>query len=239
MEDKLEALIVKTLDYQEHSQLVYFYTPHGMQSALARGVKKMSSALRPYIQVGNHVTLSLSKGKLPTIKEAEKMDTYAQIKSDLVKTTVLNSFLETVSYTVSKEDNHEKLFPFLIKCNQALKDSFNPLELSLLFDLKMLYFLGYGLDFKACHVCGMKEDLVLDTYTGMVSCKLHQELNHVMLDEQDFYPLKYYLYADVTDFESLTLTQETWIKLMHVMDQLYKEQTGTTRKSKKILYTLL
>ncbi|MFW5864978.1 MAG: DNA repair protein RecO [Candidatus Izemoplasmataceae bacterium] len=239
MDKTLEALIIKTLDYQEHSQLVYFYTKSGMQSALARGVKKMNNALRPYIQVGNYLQITLSLGKLPTIKTAEKIDHYPSIKTDLIKTTVLSSLLETVSLCVSKEDDHPKLFNFLIKCFNALKKTNDALELSLLFDLKMLYFLGYGLNFNQCHVCASKDDLYLDTFTGMVSCKMHFDNPHVALNQDTFMPLKYLLYADVTTYESLALPQEASLRLMKIIDQLFVDHLGLKRKSKTLLYTLL
>jgi DNA repair protein RecO (recombination protein O) len=239
VEEKLEALIIRTLDYQEHSQLVYFYTPMGIKSALARGVKKMSSALRPYIQTGNHLLLTLSKGKLPTIKQAEKIDLFPSVKSDLIKMTLLSVVLETLNLTVSKEDDHPKLFQFIIKWINTLKMSDNPLELSLIFDLKMLYFLGYGLQFKTCHVCHSETGLYLDMFTGMVSCKAHTDFSHQTLDEEAFKPLHYYLYVDILDYSPLTLSKETFVRLMQLLDQLFKDQVGIARKSKKILYPLL
>ena len=239
MDGAVLAYILKTVDYQEHSKLVYYYCETGIHSALARGVKKLSSPFRHAIQPGNLVQLTLTKGKLPSVKEAELSTYFFKIKEDLIKSTITSIINELIYYNVSKEDNHHKLFHFVVKLLQRLNDTNDALELLMIFEMKFLYFLGYGIDFKACHVCQSEEALYFNTHTSMVACKVHTELGEHILSEETFLPLKYFLHCDILAYQSLSLSSETLNYLMQIIDGLYAYHLGNHLKSKKILYTLL
>ncbi|MFH5880822.1 DNA repair protein RecO [Liberiplasma polymorphum] len=239
MENVTLAYILKTVDYQEYSKLVYFYTDTGLHSALARGIKKFTSPFRHLIQPGNIVKLTLTKGKLPTLKDAEKTVYYPKIKEDLVKSTITSVINELIYYNLSKDDNHQKLFPFILKTIPIINESESPLEILMIFEMKMLHFLGYGIDFNQCHVCQSKENLFFNSHTSMVTCHAHTTNSDHHLNENDFMPLKYFLHVDISQHKKLELSIEETLQYMKIIDSLYTHHLGNTLKSKQILYTLL
>lgn len=234
----IDAYVLRTIDYKEHGKLMYVYTNTGIQSAIARGVKKMQSPLRHLVQTGMLLRVDFSKGKFPTLKDAEMLHYFKHIKSDLIKTTCVSVINELIYYNVSNDDNHEKLFNFLIKVLHVLDHTDAPKEVLMVFELKFLYFLGYGIQFNRCAQCGKTTDLHLDFYTSMVVCTDHLDHDHDAINEDAFKPLKTYLHVDITTFEPLHLDIKTYKRLEQIIDALYDTHLSSRSKAKKILKTL-
>ncbi len=233
-----EAYILRTIDYQEHSKLIYMYTASGIKSGLARGVKKMQSPLRHLMQTGMLLSVDLSKGKLPTIKDAEMLTYYKSIKEDLIKTTIVSVINELIYYNVSDHDDHQKLFQFIKKVLDALSLSDSPLEILNVFELKFLYFLGYGIQFNRCSACSKVEPLFFDSHSGMVFCEEHLEHHQHALDKEAFAPLQYFLHVDIEKFKPLNLDKQKHQRLQAIIDDLYDVHLSARPKAKKILKSL-
>ena len=239
MSDYQEAYILKTLDYQEHSKLVYLYSPQGKFSALARGVKKINSPLSHLVQPGALAMFSFSKGKLPTLKEAENLVYFKAIKSDLIKSSIVGVINDIIYYNITDHENHEKLFTFLKKFLKMLNLNAHPLELLMVFEMKLLAFLGYFINFNHCHACSDKDPLTMAVGTGIIACSKHQTSRYETFDETIYGPLKYYLHCDILDFQSQNLTVDEIKQLYKIIDELYETQLSFSSKAKKIVTTLL
>ncbi len=239
MDQYIDAYILRTIDYQEHSKLVYFYTPNGQSSAIARGVKKMDHPLRHLVQPGTLASFSFSKGKLPTVKDAEKRFYYPTIKSDLVKTTVLSTVNDLIYYNVTDTDDNAKLFGFLKKFIHQLSITEHPLELLMVFEMKLLAFLGYLVNFKHCYQCQETEVLKMEIGSGLIACSKHQDPQRDYISYDTYAPLKYYLHCDILSFTSLSLENETLKQLYRIIDELYTTNLQFSSKAKKLLTTLL
>ncbi|MFW5893244.1 MAG: DNA repair protein RecO, partial [Bacillota bacterium] len=147
--DAIEGFILRTIDYKDTSRLLYAYTRKGHISMIARGVKKMTSPLRHQAQTHMRLEMDLSKGNLPTLKEARLIDHYPNIKADFIRSNALYAVSELIYFNVTGDDDHEKLYPFLIKVANALDASKAPLEILAIFEMKLLHFEGIGLNLKA------------------------------------------------------------------------------------------
>ncbi|MFW6319813.1 MAG: DNA repair protein RecO [Bacillota bacterium] len=234
----IDAYILKTLDYKDTSKIIYFLTDEGIKSAIARGVKKMQSPLRHLMQAGMLVSLDLSKGDFPTVKDATMKTYFKAIKEDLVKTTILSVINELIYYNLTEHDDHHKLFAFVEKVLHALNTSDSPREILMVFELKFLYYLGYGINFNHCAVCKTTDDLVFDVHQSMCLCETHKDLTHDTLNARSFAPLKYYLHCDITQFESQHLPPETLRYLDTVISSLYDTHLNARPKAKTILKTI-
>ena len=234
----IDAYVLKTLDYKEHSKLMYMYTKQGIQSAIARGVKKMHSPLRHCVQTGMLLRVDLSKGKLPTLKDAEMVQYYQGIKTDLIKTTIVSVINELIYYNVTENDDHQKMLKFLHKVLNTLNTTDAPKEVLMIFELKFLYFLGYGIRFEHCGQCHNTTNLYFDSYTSMVLCKDHVDFNHHVINETAFAPLKYYLHVDILTFKPLYLSTSEMKRLNTIIEALYETHLSSRPKAKRILNSL-
>ncbi len=233
----IDAYVLRTIDYQDHGKLLYLYTDAGIKSAIARGVKKMQSPLRAFAQLGALLRVKLSKGALPTLKEAERIARHPQIGEDLLKTSVAAVIRELIYYNISDDDDHIKLLGFVKKFLKALNDTSDPKQLLMLFQLKLLYFLGYGVRFDRCGQCGSTRELLLDAHTGMVLCKAHSDASHT-LDEAAFTPLRTMLHAEIETFTPIPLDASTQKRLEALIESWYEHHLSSKPKALAILKTL-
>jgi DNA repair protein RecO (recombination protein O) len=234
----IDAYILKTLDYKDTSKIIYFLTDEGIKSAIARGVKKMQSPLRHVMQTGMLVSLDLSKGDFPTVKDATMKHYFKQIKEDLVKTTIVAVINELIYYNLTDHDDHQKLFTFVEKVLHAINTTTTPREILMVFELKFLYYLGYGINFNHCAVCKREDTLVFDVHQSMCFCEAHKTPSQDTLNAKSFAPLKYYLHCDITQFESQHINKDTTAYLDTVISSLYDMHLNARPKAKTILKTI-
>ena len=238
-----EAYIIRTLDYRESSRLLYLYSANGVQSALARGVKKMDAPYRHLAQTGHLVDFVLSRGRLPTVKSMQRLELYLPLKQSLLAQTVTQVAQELIYYNTTEEDDHARLYGFLKKWLKQLEKHANHptaiLELLLVFELKFFYWLGYGIRFSTCHVCGSYKALYFEPKTGMVACIDHLDRPDEALDESRYALLKWALHLDITQYQTQSNNLKACQALMPLIDGLHMLFLGHVPKAKTILQTLL
>ncbi len=235
----LKGHVLRVIDYKDSSALLYVYTEEGIKSMIARGVKKMQSPLRHLAQPTNKIDMTLSQSKLPTLKEATLIDYYKGIKSDLLKSTIMNVINEMIYFNVGAHDDHQKLFAFIHKLAKKIEKTDDPVEYLLIFELKFLFFTGYAVPLKGCHVCKSNDNLSFDLYEGALVCENHKNRHHHNYSKEIYQPMQYYYYVDVLKFEPLTLDHKTLQTLLEITTTLNSMHLGFYSKAKKILLTLI
>lgn len=237
--EPLEGFILRTIDYKDTSKLLYAYTKEGHVSMLARGVKKMQSPLRHQAQTHMRLSMDLSKGTLPTLKEATLLDHYPAIKADFIRSNVLYSISELIYHNVHQDDDHQKLYPFLMKITETLKTTEAPLEVLAIFEMKLLHFEGIGMNLRACDVCGEKGNLILDGDAGVLVCEEHADPAHHLFDHTIATALQYFYYIDILKFSPRGMSDVEMRLVFEITDGLYSSHMGYRGKAKAILKSLL
>jgi len=235
----VEGYILRTIDYKETSKLLYLYTNEGLLSMVARGVKKMQSAYRHIAQSGMHVKVTLTDGKLPTLKEAELINHYPTIKKHIERVHIMYTVHDYLLYNIHDQDDHKKMFQFLLKVLNRLETSEYSHELLCIFELKLLHFLGVGMNFKACAVCNTLDNLVFDLHTSSVYCSTHADSKHSLYDASVTKQLRHFYYCDVLTYNEPLLTTHEVQLLYAITDALYSTHLGFKSRAKTILQTLL
>lgn len=230
----MNAYVLKTLDYKDAHKLVYFYTLEGLKSAIAYQTKKMTSRTRYLLQPLTKVDVTFTNGKLASVKDVELVDDYQKIKQDLVTYTYALHMLELIYGTVQNEDNHEKMFSFLDRLF-ALMSTENPAVVAMIFELKLLHFIGYGLQFKECQLCGNKEQLLFHPSSGGVTCIEHVGALQAVGNQEETHILQTLYYIDINTQALPNVDNQMKQKLRLLIDLLYDEFVGYKTKSSKIL----
>jgi len=233
-----EAIVLKSLDYKDSSKILYLYTKNGPLSIIAHGVKKMNSINRFLSQNGNLINVIFSKGSFPSLKEGELLNDYPEIKKDLLAYTYLNHIMELVNNTISEDSDHPKMFSFLKRLFVLFNANSDPEILSFIFELKLLYFLGYGLNFKGCNICGNKEFLVFNIDNGGLVCEEHLIVNQQSYDSDIFLLLSKLYYLNIDDFKIINLNKNDRMIIRHIIDQLFEQYVSFKTKSRNILLQL-
>lgn len=137
-----KGLIYKTLDYKESSKLLFLYTPRGKITLVANGVKSMKHEYRVLSQYLTEIEFEDKNKDMFSLSKAKTLEAFNKIKTDfnLMKQAALP--LELIDHLLTEDLPHDKIYDLLItllKTDTRLA--------SLVFPVKMLYLLGYGLDF--------------------------------------------------------------------------------------------
>lgn len=218
----------KTIPYQDSSKLVYAYSETGLISFLARGVMKMSHPLSFAAEPHRLLDVTVSKGTLPTLKEATLLNRYEAAKKDLKKTMIHHLIGETLQKNSAPEDDHVKLLGLLKKVFTKIETEDKPLKYGVLFLLKLLYFLGFGLHLKQCASCPESAELGFDIYALETQCKAHgsspeKRRNHALITS--------YLTAEVSEDLIQDLPDE--IVFLEMIGRLYETHLDFQSKALK------
>lgn len=230
-----EAIVLRSLDYKDSSKILYLYTDEGLKSVIAHSVKKMNNVNRFLSQNGNLIKLSYSKSDFPSLKEGELVNDYPNIKKDLDAYTYMNHLMELIGNVIPKDSDHVKLYSFIKRLFLLFDKGIDPEILSFIFELKLLHFLGYGLNFRECIVCGKKEDLVFNIDNGGLICQEHLTTNQFSYDSQVYINVMKLYVIDIDKTQIPSFEQNDKVILRHIIDVLYGDYVGYKTKSRGII----
>ncbi len=157
------AIVCALLAHGEHGAVVRFLTPgHGLLAGYVRGGR--SSKLRPVLQPGNSVALSLNARTDSQLAAATVELTRARtaLAADGASLAAIAWFTALTATALAEDDPH----PAIHMALEALLDGIAaemPLatlgESLVRFELLLLSELGFGLDLTSCAATGSTEDL--------------------------------------------------------------------------------
>jgi DNA repair protein RecO (recombination protein O) len=233
--EPFQAIVLRSLDYKESSKILYLYTEKGNLSVIAHGVKKLSSNKRFISQNGTLVQLTVSKGTFPILKEGSLIQEYPFIKQDIICYTYMNHMMELVQHVINDDADHPKMFQFLQKLFTLMNQGKAPDILSFIFELKLLYFVGYGLNFMKCGICDKSEDLVFHVSNGGLVCKEHLSFHQQSYHKEIYDVLKLLYYIDIEKHDIPEIEPTIKATIRHIIDMLYDEFISFQTKSRAIL----
>ena len=107
-----QAIILKRIDFDEAKRIITFLTcNHGKLSAVAPGVRKVTSRKASHLELFNHSRVFLAKGKnLDIITEAEIINSFEDIRSDLKKIGCAYYIAELVDALLPEKQKNYKVF---------------------------------------------------------------------------------------------------------------------------------
>lgn len=140
-----EAIVLSRKNYGEADRLLIIYSKNfGKLSLLAKGVRKPKSRKRGHIEIFSHIRFSVSSGRgIPLMTEAEIIDSFRSIRTNLKKVSVAYFIVETILKTTRDEEENRELFNVLRDTLNLLKNSDNLKKLRHEFINRILVVLGY------------------------------------------------------------------------------------------------
>lgn len=140
--NNLEGVIYKVLDYKESSKLLFVYTKEGKITLNARGSKRINSEYRIIAQYLNKISFESNGKEFQNLIKGKLINDFSEIKKDFNLTKRVNLIFEIISKTIIDNKYHNTIYNLINEC----LNSNNILISVLSFSLKMLYYLGYGMD---------------------------------------------------------------------------------------------
>lgn len=170
-----EAVVLRRFNLGEADRLLTLYTPnHGKVKAIAKGVRRPKSRKAGHLEPFTHVQLMLARGRnLDIITQAEAIDTYPQLREDLVLIGQASYIIELVdAFTVERDEN--RLLFGLITTTLDRLAHLDSVEATIrFFELRLLESVGFRPEWFVCLNCKDEvrpEDQFFSAAQGGVIC---------------------------------------------------------------------
>jgi len=175
MEVKVNALMLKAVDYNENDKILTLLTAeYGKITAGIKGVKKAGAKLRFAAQPFCFAEYVLAKrGDKYTVINASEQESFYDLRMDINKFYAASSAAEAAYYLAYEGDGCPELFYECVKTLSAMCSDGECLALIkfLTFALKRS---GYGIALDGCAVCGKRltdsDKLRFDMDSGAFTC---------------------------------------------------------------------
>lgn len=233
---KVEGIIISETNFGETSKIINLLTDDGIIGVMAKGAKSIKSPLRSY-------TLSLTYGeyniyyhedKLSTLKSADVINEFKNIKKDITLISYM-TYLCDLASQVMKQNQNKDIYNLLISSLKKIDNGLNPMIITNIYEIKLLDYLGVGINFSECAKCGsMKNIITIDPDAGGYICQ-NCYTDEVIYEEKVLKMLKMYYLVEIDSISDLKISDSVIYAINNFINIYYDRYTGLYLKSKKFL----
>lgn len=139
-----EGIIIKRSNFGEADRILTVVTPFkGKIKLIAKGVRRITSRRGGNVELLNQVKLHIFQGQgMPILTEAESLETFPKIKSNLTLTTYASHIIELADRLLPEEQTNPDAYNLLATALTLLEK--NPRQIFIrAFEVKFLGILGF------------------------------------------------------------------------------------------------
>ncbi len=151
-----EAVILRRRDLGEADRLLtVFSREHGKLRQIAKGVRRPRSRKAGHLELFNRVRLLVARGRdLDIITQAEAIDSYPHIHSDLLLVSHAGYAIELLDHFTVDTEQNANLYALIQKTLERLDQGANPSNVVRHFELRLLDEVGFRPELFQCVACG-------------------------------------------------------------------------------------
>lgn len=169
-----KGLVLRVVPYRDADVMLTILTEcQGKITAAARGVRRKSSRISAAVQslAYSEFTLYEAAGRF-TVNEAETLELFYELRSDLVRLAAANYFMEVLDQAADEEVANPELLRLGLNALYALSKGMGDLRIiKAAFELKIAAFSGYAPSMGNCAACGAEiSEGVFDMHNGFCYC---------------------------------------------------------------------
>ncbi|MDD2238310.1 MAG: DNA repair protein RecO [Bacilli bacterium] len=236
---EVEGIIISETNYGETSKIINILTKNGIVGVMAKGSKSLKSPLRSYTQKFTYGKFYLyyKENKLSILKSVDIINDLVNIKTNIELIGYM-SYISDLTYQIMKQNNNEDLYNIYINAILKINDGLNAKIICNIVELKILDYLGVGINFNTCIKCGNTKNIVtINPDEGGYICK-NCYTNEKIFDEKTIKMLRMYYLVDISSISDLKISDEVINNINNFINIYYERYTGLYLKSKKFLDTI-
>ncbi len=151
-----EGVILRRLDFGEADRIVVVFTPgRGRVETIAKGVRRITSRRAGHLEPLTRARLLLAQGRqLDVITQAEALDLFPNLRSDLVRTAAGFYLAELVDRFTEPQQPNPGLYRHLVEGLKLLDLGQDPDLVRRYFELRLLDAVGFRPELFRCLECG-------------------------------------------------------------------------------------
>ncbi len=172
---RTQAIVLGHFEYGEADRILKLFTlERGKISAIAKGVRKISSRKAGHLEPFTHVSLLLAAGRdLHIITQAEAINMMDGLRADLRRMAQASYVVEVLDRFTYEEGPNQALFRLLAQTLARLESGFHVETAIRYYELRLLDLLGYRPQLFACIDCDepiREQDQFFSPLGGGVAC---------------------------------------------------------------------
>lgn len=244
MLEKIEGLIIKTLDYGETHKIVTIFSKKiGKFTAIARGAKKPKSRMAAVTQpsIYGEFFVYVNTG-LSTIQQGEIINSLRAIREDIIKTAYAAYIMELTDKLMDARSPDPYLYDqlYLTMCWIAEnEDAEIPI---MMYELKLVSKGGFAPTVDQCVHCGSREavPIYFSVAEGGLLCNACRQLDSEAIHLPHNMAKLLHLFSSVgiERIGSISVKKENKLLLRQILDAYYEQYGGFYLKSKKFIKQL-
>ena len=176
------AILLRRLDYGDFDLILTFLSlQRGKISLIAKAAKKSTKRFAGVLELFSLVEIVANTGKrrgLHVLQEATLKSPFSTIRSDITKTAFASYWCELIHSWLEENQKQDRLY-YLLKhvLGQLNTNSASAAELSVLFQMRLLYLSGHRPNLGQCARCRKHLEsigshyLVFDITKGTILCR--------------------------------------------------------------------
>lgn len=238
---EFEGIVVSETPYSESSKIINILTKDaGIIGVMAKGAKRIKSALRVPTE---KLTLGVfqvyyHEGKLSTLVSADILNSLLNIKTDIIKIGYLTYIVELASQT-AKQYSDPNIYSILKSTILKIEDGLDPMIMTNILELKMLQYLGVGIDLDKCIKCGNSTNIItISGDEGGYICS-DCRTNEPIYSDKTIKMFRLYYYVDIDSITDLKISDEVVNNINTILTEYYDRFTGLYLKSKEFLKSVV
>jgi len=237
---EVEGIILSVTPYGETSKIINVYTKeYGIIGIMCKGAMGMKSRLRSSTQKLTYGVFNIyyKKDKLSTLTSIDIINPFKNIKGDILLISYV-SYLSDLVNQVLKQTNEKHIYDDFINTLLKIEEGLNPIVLTNILEVKLLDFLGVGLNLTSCIICGNKKEIVtLSSEKGGLICK-NCYINERIVPISIVKILNMYYLVDIKSISKLSIKEDIINEINRFLTTYYDDYTGLYLKSKDFLRTI-
>lgn len=243
MLEKIEGIIIKTMDYGETNKIVTIFSKRfGKFTAMARGAKKprsrMASVAQPFILGEFFVYMNRGMG---TLQQGEIIDSFRKIREDIVKTAYTAYITELTEKLLDDKSPDATLYEqyyLTLKWIDSNNESDIPI---MMYELKLFTKGGFAPVLDQCSNCGSTNELIAFSLgEGGLLCLNCKQIDPdaVMLNSIQIRLLQMFQSVGLEQVGNISVKPENKELLRNLIDAYYERFGGFYLKSRRFLKQL-
>ncbi len=189
---EVKGIVVRTQDLRGSDKYLTIFTEErGLVSAIANGSRSLKSRYLSATQLFSYTSFILEyRAERYYIREAELLESFFDLRLDIVRTSLGNYICEVSADTVVPEQPEPQLLRLVLNSLYAIAAGKHPLPLiKAAFEFRAAALLGFAPELTSCAACGTEEgEMFLDIMNGGLLCGVCRDRlqNELPLSEDDF-----------------------------------------------------
>lgn len=233
----VEGIIINVTPYGETSKIINVFTKeYGVIGIMCKGAMGIKSKIRSVTNKLTYANFNIyyKKDKLSLLSSADIINPFKKIQGDILLISYATYICELAG-GVAKQHNSNAIYNDFIESLLKIENGLDPMIITNILEVKLLDYLGVGLNLTNCTICGSQKEIVtLSSEKGGLICK-NCFTNERIIPLNIVKILNMYYLVDIKSINKLDIKQEIAIEINNFLSSYYDDYTGLYLKSKNFL----